>query len=213
MTSAPFRLASLALALTAVLAVGACNKADANGGGTAANGLSDAGYSVGDAKAPVTVIEYGSLTCPHCARWEEEVWPAFKAKYVDTGKVHYIFREFLIHEQEDAAGALLARCVPADKYFPTVQAIFRTQPQIFAGDTRGALLHVAQSQGMTEAQFTTCLSDTKGLAAVGARQQKALDEFHITGTPTFIINGKVFDSGEMPLDKISAAIDPLLPKK
>lgn len=208
--AAPLRYLSLTLAFGAVLAVGACNKAGA--GGTATAGLSEAGYTIGDAKAPVTVIEYGSLTCPHCARWEEEVYPAFKAKYVDTGKVRYTFREYLIHPQEDAAGALLARCVSPDKYMATVQGIMRSQPQIFAGDTRGALLNVAKAQGMSEAQFTTCLSDTSGLKAIEDRQTKALSDFQIQSTPTFIINGKKYDSGEMPIDKMSEAIDPLLKK-
>jgi protein-disulfide isomerase len=205
-----FRLLSLASALVAVLAVGACNnKSGSTGAATAPTGLSDQGYSMGNPTAKVTVVEYGSLTCPHCARWEEEVWPTFKAKYVDTGKVHYVFREALIHPDLDAAGALLARCVPADKYFPTVQAIFRSQPQIFAGDTRGALLNVAKAEGMSEQQFNACLSDTKGLERVNARQ-KLVDDAKINSTPTFVINGKTYDSGEMPMDKMSEAIDPLL---
>jgi protein-disulfide isomerase len=205
---------SLALAFGAVLAVGACNKAGA--GGTAAAGLSDDGYTLGDAKAPVTVIEYGSLSCPHCARWEEEVFPAFKAKYVDTGKVRYTFREVLIHPTLDAPAGMLARCVKPDKYFPTVQAVMRSQPQIFGtaeqpGDVRGTLLNIAKSQGMSEQQFTDCLSSTTNLQAAAARQQK-VEDAQIQSTPTFIINGKKYDSGEMPIDKMSEAIDPLLKK-
>ncbi len=210
MTLAPLRFATLALALGAVLGLGACNKPAASTPAGAGAGLSDDGYAVGNPSAKVTVLEFGSLTCPHCAHWEEAVWPQFKAKYVDTGKVRYVFKEVLIHPQEDAAAALLARCVPADKYFPTVQAVFRSQPQIFAGDTRGALLHVAQAEGMSEQQFTTCLSDTKALQAVGARQQKVDEVYHVSQTPTFIVNGKTVDGVEM--DQLSAAIDPLLAK-
>ena len=210
-----FRLMSLAGALVAVLAVGACgSKSGGTSAATAPSGLSDQGYSIGNTNAKVTVVEYGSLTCPHCARWEEEVWPAFKAKYVDTGEVHYVFREVLIHPELDAAGALLVRCVPADKYFATVQAIFRSQPQMFGtaaqpGDVRGTLLNVAKAEGMSEAQFQACLSDTKGLTGVTARQ-KIVDDAKISSTPTFVINGKVYDSGEMPIDKMSEAVDPLL---
>jgi len=210
MTYAYTRLAALALAFGAVLSLGACNKAAVGAGVGGASGLSEEGYSTGNPNAKVTVIEFGSLTCPHCAHWEDAVWPQFKAKYVDTGKVRYVFKEVLIHPQEDAAAALLARCVPADKYFPTVQAVFRSQPQIFAGDTRGALLHVAQSEGMSEQQFTTCLSDTKSLQAVGARQQKIDEVYHVAQTPTFMVNGKTVDGVE--LDQLSAAIDPLLAK-
>jgi protein-disulfide isomerase len=170
--------------------------------------------SLGNPKAKVTVIEYASASCPHCARFSNEVFEAFKAKYVDTGKVHYVFREVLIHPELDAAGALLVRCVPADKYFATVQAIFRSQPQMFGtaaqpGDVRGALLNVAKAEGMSEAQFQACLSDTKGLTGVTARQ-KIVDDAKISSTPTFVINGKVYDSGEMPIDKMSEAVDPLL---
>jgi protein-disulfide isomerase len=209
----PKRLFTLAVALTGVIGLAACNNAGGGAGGSkTGSGLSAEGYSIGDPKAAVTVIEYGSLTCPHCAKWEDETWPGFKAKYVDSGKVYFIFREFLIHPEQDAAGALLARCVSPDKYFATVQGIFRTQPQIFAGDTRGALLHVAQSEGMTEAQFNSCLSNTEALKGVGERQQKALDEFRIESTPTFIINGKKYDTGEISLDKLSEQIDPLLKK-
>ncbi len=208
-TRAPLRLLSLAAALGAVLAVGACNKAAKT---AAAAGLSDDGYAVGQAGAPVTVREFGSLTCPHCARWEQEVWPAFKAKYVDTGKVRFIFNETLIHPELDAAGSLLTHCVSTDKYFPTVQGIFRQQPQIFAGDMRGALMNVAHSQGMSDDKFNACMSDTKALDAVNKRQTAIDTTYHVTGTPTFIINGKVYDSGEMPMDKMSAAVDPLLPK-
>jgi protein-disulfide isomerase len=204
------RLLGLTVAIGAALGLGACNKGASPAVGAAGDGLSEDGYGMGNTAAKVTVIEFGSLTCPHCARWEDEVWPAFKAKYVDTGKVHYVFKEVLIHPPLDAAAALLARCVPADKYFPTVQAIFRSQPQIFNGDLRGALLHVAQSEGMTEAQFTACLSDTKGLTAASDRERKVEDVYHVSTTPTFIINGKVYDSGEMPMDALSKAIDPLL---
>ena len=210
MTFAPLRLVSLALALGAALSLGACNKPVGGSGAVAGNGLSEDGYAMGNPNAKVTVLEFGSLTCPHCAHWEEAVWPQFKAQYVDTGKVHYVFKEVLIHQQEDAAAALLARCVPPDKYFATVQAVFRSQPQIFAGDTRGALLHVAQAEGMSEQQFTTCLSDTNALQAVGARQTKIDEVYHVSQTPTFIVNGKTLDGVE--LKDLSAAIDPLLAK-
>jgi protein-disulfide isomerase len=210
MTPAPLRFAALALIAGAVLSLGACNRSVASAAGAGGSGLSEDGFAMGNPNAKVTVIEFGSLTCPHCAHWEDGDWPEFKAKYVDTGKVRYIFKEVMIHPQEDAAAALLARCVPADKYFPTIQAVFRSQPQIFAGDARGALLHVAQSEGMSEQQFTACLSDTKALQAVGARQQKIDDVYHINQTPTFMVNGKVVDGVEM--NQLSAAIDPLLAK-
>ena len=197
-----FRRLSLACALVAVLAVGACgSKSGGTSAATAPSGLSDQGYSIGNANAKVTVVEYGSLTCPHCARWEEEVWPAFKAKYVDTGKVHYVFREV-----PDPSGAstppapFWPAASAADKYFATVQAIFRTQPQMFGtaaqpGDMRGALLNVAKAEGMSEAQFQACLSDTKGLTGGRRRARRSSTTPRSAPRPTFVINGKVYDCG------------------
>lgn len=212
MTPAPLRLLSLGVALAAVLAVGACNKPGGGSATAAAGGdPSEAGYTIGAATAPVKVVELGSLTCPHCAHWEEEVWPAFKAKYVDTGKVQYTFHEFIIHPAEDAAGAQLTHCVSPDKYFPTVQAIFRSQSEMATGDVRGAFLRVAQSEGMSEQQFTTCLSDEKYLTVINARQQKLQDTYQVLETPSFFINGKKFE-GAPTIEKLSEAIDPLLKK-
>lgn len=218
MKLASLRQFSLALAGAALLALAACNSGGGSDGANIKGSLSDQGYSIGPAKAPVTVIEYGSLTCPHCAHWEEETWPAFKAKYVDTGKVHFIFREFLIHPEIDTAGALLTHCVSPDKYLATVQAIFRSQPQMFGtpgqpGDVRGALQNVAAAQGMSPEKFQSCLSNTEAVEAIGARNQKAVEEFKIESTPTFIINGQKFDpQADATLDALSAKIDPLLKK-
>jgi len=209
---APLRFFSLAIMITAVLSMGACNKAG-GGAGPGATGLSEEGYTVGDAKAPVTVIEFGSLTCPHCAHWEDATWPAFKAKYVDTGKVRYTFKETLIHGPLDAAGALLTHCVDPSKYLPTVQAIFRQQQQIFANDMRGALLNVAHSQGMSDDKFNACMADTKALEAANARQEAIIKNYNVESTPTFIINGVVHNEGAIEMDKMSAIIDPLLAKK
>jgi protein-disulfide isomerase len=212
MSTASPRLVTLAMALCAVVGLAGCNKPAAGSAAapTGAAALSDDGYSTGNPDAKVKVIEFGSVTCPHCAHWEEEFWPQFKAKYIDTGKVRYTFKEVLIHQQEDAAASLLLRCLPADKYLQNVQALFHAQPQMFAGDVRGAMLHIAQSEGMSEAQFTACLSDTKGLQAVGARQQQVDDVYHVNQTPTFFINGKTSDA--VTMEQLSAAIDPLLAK-
>ena len=203
------------MALTAAVGLAACNKPASSGGGSApaaGAALSNDGYVMGNPSAKVTVMEFGSVTCPHCAHWEETVWPAFKAKYIDTGKVRYVFQEVLIHPPEDAAASVLLRCLPADKYLQNVQAIFRAQPQMFTppGDVRGALLRVAQSEGMSEQQFTTCLSDSNALQAVGARQTKIDEVYHVQQTPTFFINGKPSEAVEM--EQLSAAIDPLLAK-
>lgn len=186
-----------ALALAGATALAGCNK---SGG---ANG----DMSMGSADAPVTVIEYASVTCSHCASFNEEVFPAFKAKYIDTGQVRYVFREFLTAPAEvAAAGFLTARCAGDDKYFGVVDAIFRSQPEMFrTQDWRGTLVRVAQSAGLTEAQFNACINDADALKALDARVQQGVKD-GVDGTPYFIVNGKALPSGEKTLAQLDAAI-------
>jgi protein-disulfide isomerase len=195
------RLNRLTLSVIAILAMGlaACHKA---------GGFSTDDMSLGNPGAKVTVIEYASASCPHCARFNNEVFPAFKAKYIDTGKIHYVFREFLTPPvQFAAAGFLTARCAGKDKYFSVLDAIYHDQAQIYqSGDLRGGLLHIAQSAGITEQQFNDCISNPDALKALNDRVQKAQDQDHIDGTPTFVINGKQTGSGEMTLPQLDAAI-------
>ena len=193
----------LFLALGLSLTLAACN----NGGGTGGPATAD-DMSLGNADAKVTVIEYASAACSHCARWNEEVWPSFKAKYVDTGRVHYVFREFLTPPIELASAAfLMARCAGKDKYFNVVDAVFRAQPVMYqTGDYRGELLRIANSAGMSEQQFTQCIRDDEALKALNDRVEKASRQDKITGTPTFVINGKTAASGEMTLEQLDKAI-------
>ncbi|HEX6866871.1 MAG TPA: thioredoxin domain-containing protein, partial [Caulobacteraceae bacterium] len=144
----------------------------------------------------------------HCARWNEEVYPAFKAKYIDTGRIHYVFREFLTPPIEVAsAGFLMARCAGKDKYFSVLDAIFRAQPTMYqTGDYRGELLRIAKSSGLSEDEFNACIRDEDALKALNARVEKAIKEADISGTPTFIVNGKTVASGEMTLEQMDAAI-------
>ena len=164
--------------------------------------------SLGNPGAKVTVIEYASVACPHCADWDINVFQAFKTKYIDTGRVHYIAREALVHDPAiAAAGFLTARCAGKDKYFQVVDAIYHGQAEMeSSGNPRATLLNIAKSAGLTEAQFNACINDEKALAAINARWQKYIDEDKINSTPTFVINGKVYDSGEMPMPQLDAAI-------
>ncbi|KQV55262.1 MULTISPECIES: DsbA family protein [unclassified Caulobacter] len=166
--------------------------------------------TLGNPNAKVTVIEYASVACPHCARWNEDVFPAFKAKYIDTGKVHYVSREALTGEPRLAnAGAMLARCAGKDKYFQVTDAIYHAQASIFqTGDIRGELLTIAQAAGMNEDQFNSCLSD-ENAAKSAERIDKLMKADKIEGTPTFIVNGKKVGSeegGERTLAELDAAI-------
>jgi protein-disulfide isomerase len=191
---------SLLIAAAAILSLAAC-------GNKTAGDVSADDMSQGAATAKVTVNEYASASCPHCARFSNEVLPEFRKKYVDTGKVRYVFHEFLTPPvQFAAAGFLLARCAGPGKYFDVLDTIYKDQENIYkTNDLRGGLLKIAQSMGMSEKQFTDCISDDKALNALNARVQKASDKDHVEATPTFIINGKKYE-GEQTLAQLDAAI-------
>ena len=160
----------------------------------------------GKATAPVTIVEYASMGCPHCARLHNEVFPAFKAKYIDTGQVRWISREALAGDQYLATGGvLLARCAGKDHYFDVVDAVYRDQEKIY-NDLHDGLLKVGKSVGMTDDQFNACLKDPKGLAELNERLK--MDEADkIRATPTLMVNGKIVGDGELDmaaLDKIVA---------
>jgi protein-disulfide isomerase len=163
--------------------------------------------SLGNPKAKVTVIEYGSASCPHCAAFSNEVFPAFKKKYVDTGKVRYVFREFLTPPQDfAAAGFMAARCGGSAKYFPFLEALYAAQQDIYnSGDMAGGLHKVGRSVGLTDAQVDSCIYDQKALQALNQRVAKA-EENGVEGTPTFLIGSKRL-VGDTTLADISAAVD------
>ncbi|OXE34927.1 MAG: disulfide bond formation protein DsbA [Phenylobacterium zucineum] len=186
-------------ALVGVMALAGCDKSPK---------IDAADMSLGDPKAKIEMIEYASASCVHCANFNNSVFPAFKAKYIDTGKVHYTFKEFLTPPVEvAAAGFLTARCAGKDKYFSVIDAIFHAQTEMFqTGDMRGVLLRIAQSAGMTEASFNSCITDETALKALNERVDKATKIDKISGTPTFIINGKQVASGEVSLQQLDAAV-------
>ncbi len=192
------------LVLAAALSVGlaGCDKLFGHKDAVTADDM-----SLGNATAKVTVIEYASASCPHCARFNNEVFPAFKAKYIDTGKIHYVFREFLTPPEAVAtAGFLVARCAGKDKYFSVLDAIFHGQEAMYqSGDFRGGLLRIAQSAGLSEAQFTACVEDDKAITALNDRVQRFAKQDNITGTPTFFVNGKKLD-GEQTLASLDGAV-------
>ncbi len=195
----------LVLVAVAALSLVACNK-------TGSGGASGDDMTIGDPKAKVTVIEYASVACPHCAKFNADVFPEFKKKYVDTGKVYYVAREALTGEPTlAAAGFLLARCAGKAKYFLVTDAIYRAQDQIFqTGDVHGVLLHVAQSAGLSEDQMNKCISDENAIKALNDRVERQSKQYDVNGTPAFIINGKKLKEGETSLAELDAAIQPLL---
>jgi protein-disulfide isomerase len=164
--------------------------------------------SMGKSTAPVTVVEYASMTCPHCAEFDVVTFPAFKKKYIDTGKVYYILREFPFDPRAEA-GFMLARC-SKDKYFAMVDLLFHQQDQ-WAGvqDAKSALLQLSKLAGFTQESFNTCLTDQKLLDQIRSVKNRAEKVFGVDATPTFFINGKKYP-GAMSIDEMSAIIDPLV---
>jgi protein-disulfide isomerase len=198
------RRSFVAAALTAALALGGCVK---HAPDAVMKPQAD-DMSLGDPHARVQVIEYASASCPHCARFDMDVFPAFKAKYVDTGKVRYTLREYLTDpEAIAAAGFLLARCAGKDRYFPVLDAVFRGQEEMVrTGDVRGVLARIAKAPGgLSEAQFAACMSDEAAEKALAARADRHLHADKVMVTPTFIINGRRVE-GEMTMPELDAAI-------
>ena len=165
--------------------------------------------SLGKDDAPVTVIEYASMTCGHCAAFHTNTYPEFKKRYVDTGKVRYILREFPLDQR--AAGAfMLARCAGKDKYFPLVEVFFeRQQNWAFVQNPIPPMLAIAQQAGFTKQTFEACLSDQKLLDGIEWVRARGSEKFRVDSTPTFFINGKIF-KGALSIDDMAKAIDPLL---
>lgn len=167
--------------------------------------------ALGDPKAPVTVIEYASMTCPHCATFTEKTFPEIKKKYVDTGKVRFIFREFPL-DNLAAAVFMLARCnadTNSDKYFAYIDTMFRQQRTWAVEKPLEPLLNISKQAGFTQESFNACLSNQKVLDGIEAIRQRAVDKFKVQSTPSFFINGKLY-TGAMSVEEMSKAIDPLI---
>jgi protein-disulfide isomerase len=196
------RLALMGL-MTPVLA--ACSQSkSAAVGGPVPNDM-----SLGNPAAKVSVVEYASVACPVCGRWYKEVWPAFKAKYVDSGKVRYTLREMLVGDANEeaiaASGFLLARCAGKDRYFAVVDAIFKSQPGLF-NDPNATLVGVAKTFGLDEVQYDACVRNEVALNALSVRVADNAKTGSVDATPTFTINGKALEAGYQPLAALDAAI-------
>ncbi|MCZ7660703.1 MAG: DsbA family protein [Xanthobacteraceae bacterium] len=163
---------------------------------------------LGKADAPVTIIEYASMTCGHCASFHKTTYPELKKRYIDTGKVRFIFREFPLDPL--AAGAfMLARCAGEGKYFPMVEMLFDHQDQWAVRQPLPPLLALAKQAGFTEQSFNSCLQDDKLLKQVEAVRDRGAKEFGVNSTPTFFINGKI-EKGALTIQQLESKIEPLL---
>jgi protein-disulfide isomerase len=146
---------------------------------------------LGKADAPITVVEYASMTCGHCAAFHNKVFPALKEKYIETGKVRLIMREFPL-DNLAAAASMLARCAGDGKTYPLISALFAKQDEwaFVRGDPKPELLKIAKQAGFTQETFEKCLTDQKLLDDISAIRARAADTFGVNSTPTFFINGK-----------------------
>lgn len=159
-----------------------------------------------DEGAKVTIVEYASATCPHCAAFHKDVWPKLKADYVDTGKIRFIFREFPLNDPALAA-FMIARAAPKESYFPLIGVFFDTL-ETWAKDPANGLLNIAKQAGFTQEKFDATLKDEKLAKGIMEIRDGGV-KFGVQGTPTFFLNGKPM-RGEVTYDSLKADIDKLL---
>ena len=167
--------------------------------------------ALGPANAAVTITEYASMTCPHCAAFTEKVFPKIKSEYIDSGKIRFVFREFPL-DIKAAAGSMLARCIAKDdagKYFAVVDMLFRQQNDWVVKNTTETLTRIGKQAGLSQQQVEECLKDQKLLDKIAADQKYANDVLKVNSTPTFFINGEML-KGETSFEEFSKHIDPLL---
>src|SRR5215468_6959964 len=166
--------------------------------------------SIGSPKATVTITEYASMSCPHCAAWGENVFPMLRSRYIDTGKVRFVFREFPL-DIKAAGASMLARCIAkddAEKYL-AVTAIMYQQLDPLLARTKETLTLIGKLNGMSEQEVATCETDQSLLDKLKSDQHFAFDTLKVDSTPTFFVNGQRL-KGAMSFEELEAIIKPLL---
>jgi protein-disulfide isomerase len=162
--------------------------------------------TMGNPKAKIEVVEYASLSCPHCAHFNETIFPTLKSKYIDTGKVRYTLKEMLTEPMNvAAAGFLTARCAGPSKYFTVVDQVFRSQSRWTSGNIKPIFQEIAAANGVDEAKFNACILDQAGFQAINARAERAAEQDGVNATPTLFINGKRIETPQSPAE-LDAAI-------
>lgn len=206
------RRRAIVLALVSAASLAACGRPS-----SALKSMDDRAddMAIGRADAPITLVEYASVTCAHCAEFQADVFPDLKAKYIDTGKVRYVFREYLTPPSNvAAAGFLLARCAGTDRYFDVVESVMRAQPEMFAGGTtRNALpvlRRIGQNFGVDEKQFNRCITAADGMKRIQAGMAQTDAVTPIAGTPAFFVNGRFLTRTTGDIQDFDRALAPLL---
>ena len=217
--------ASIAFLSAAVLALAACGQGSSNGGSDAkSNGGSEAvddtrtgalaEMSLGSDDAPVTVIEYASVTCPACAAFHENVFPEIKANYIDTGKVRFIFREFPTAPAElSVVGSMLARCAAEkggdEAYFLVLDSLFKTQQKWIYGDTRDELMKITAQAGLDGTAFDDCVRRQELVDLINETVAEGRDRYDVNSTPSFIVDGALrhFSNADAMAKALDEAIE------
>ncbi len=168
--------------------------------------------TLGKPDAKVTIVEYASMTCSHCSRFHNEVFPELKKKYIETGQVYFIMREFPL-DNRAAAASMLARCAGDDKTFPLISILFERQKDwaYVKESPKVALFNIAKQVGFNNESFEKCLTDQKLLDGINATRQRAADVFGVSSTPTFFINGNKLKGAQ--LEDFEKVLTPLLEQK
>jgi protein-disulfide isomerase len=163
---------------------------------------------IGKADAPVTIIEYASLSCPHCAAFHKDVFPALKSGYIDTGKVHFVIREFP-HNEAALGGAVIARCLEPSRYFAFTSVLFAKQEDwAFKRDSLTPLRALAKQAGMTDGEFDKCINDENLQQKILAGRDEG-EKKGVHSIPSFFVNGKLL-KGESTLEALAEAMKPYL---
>ena len=217
-------IATIAVVVLAAIGIGYYlvnfTGADSGGGSSAAAGftLVPTDRTIGNPKAPVTLIEYGAPTCSICAAFFQDVFPQIKKNYIDTGKVFYVFRVFPLRP-DDGAAEKMARCLPEDKYFAFIDLLWRNQPKWDAAeypgitDVHGALVQLGRVAGMSAEQVDQCINNKAEDDRINKVAAEGEQRYSLNATPTFIVDGVAQQPGSIPYDQFAKILDAALAKK
>ena len=168
--------------------------------------------ALGDAKAPVTIFEFASMSCPHCAAFEQNVFPMLRSKYIDAGKVRYVFREFPL-DIKAASAAVLARCIAngnVEKFYGVIDTMFKQQDALME-QTKETLLAIGKQGGLDDKGVDACVGDQSAMDKLSADETFASQKLKVDATPTFFINGRM-TKGAISFEEFEAKLKPLLKK-